>query len=80
MRFGLLWSVVVLIAGVAFCSLGVFFMGAYVVEAVWATAGLSDRSPLFWYLPVVFIGFFFFAVGLIAVIRVVPRLWKIRRH
>ena len=80
MRFGLLWSILALIAGVAFCALGVFFMGAYVVEAVWATAGLPDRSPLFWYLPVVFIGFFLFAVGLIAVIWAIPRFRKIRRQ
>ncbi len=55
MRFRLLWSIVALIGGIAFCALGVLFMGAYVVEAVWATAGLPDRSPLFWYLPVLYI-------------------------
>jgi len=66
MRFRLLWPIVALTGGVVFCCLGILCVGAYVVEAVWATAGLPDRSPLFWYLPVLFMGFFLFSVGLTA--------------
>jgi len=80
MRFRLLWPIVLLTGGVVFCCLGILCIGAYVVEAVRATAGLPDRSPLFWYLPVLFMGFFLFAVGLIAVIWAILRLRKIRRE
>jgi hypothetical protein len=35
---------------------GVVFAGMYVVEAVIATRGEADQSPLFWYLPILFLG------------------------
>lgn len=63
MRAQRVLPIVSLITGVVFCCLGSFFISAYVVEAVWATAGQPDRSPLFWYLPILFIGFFICAVG-----------------
>ncbi len=39
-------------------SLVILRIGACVAEAVWGMAGQADRTPLFWYLPLVSIRFF----------------------
>jgi hypothetical protein len=50
--------------GVVLILIGATFAAMYVLEAVIGTAGEPDRSLIFWYLPVLFIGFALAGSGL----------------
>lgn len=43
---------------------GVAFVVMYILEAIVARAGEPDQSLLFWYLPILFIGFVGMGIGL----------------
>ena len=58
------WPWVVLISGFLLSFIGVALMAAYVMEAIVGPFGEADRSLLFWYLPVLFIGIIGLGLGL----------------
>jgi len=37
-------------------AVGIVFVGMYIVDGVIATRGAADQSPVFWYLPILFLG------------------------
>ena len=47
--------------------MGLVFIGAYVSEALIARIGDPDQSLLFWYLPLLLVGIFTAALGVLIV-------------
>ena len=52
-----------LAVGGVLCAAGLAFMGMYLFGAVIEYWDGPDRSPLFWYLPILFIGIFGLVLG-----------------
>jgi hypothetical protein len=63
MNYNKLISYVALVVGGVIGVIGAGFAAMYVTEAVIGTAGEPDRSLLFWYLPILFIGLGGVAIG-----------------
>lgn len=61
-------SLVALVFGALAVTAGLWFIGAYVFGAVVGRLGEPDQSLLFWYLPLVFIGFASLTVGVGAIV------------
>lgn len=60
-----LFSYSILIAGSLSVIMGLAFAAMYVYGAIIARWGEADQSLLFWHLPILFIGIFSIAVGLV---------------
>lgn len=58
-------TIVRIISGITLALVGLLFIGAYVSEAIIAPLGESDQSLLFWYLPLLFVGLFTVALGVL---------------
>ena len=56
-----------MISGITLALMGLFFIGAYISEAYLARIGEPDQSLLFWYLPLLFIGLFTTALGVLII-------------
>ena len=67
MNYRRLMAWLVLIAGGAFTLIGVGFCTMYVLEGVIKRLGEPDQSLVFWYLPILFMGFAAIAGGLVLV-------------
>lgn len=57
------WPIVALALGALAGLCGLFLVGSYVFSAVIDRIGEPDQSLLFWYLPLLFIGFAALALG-----------------
>lgn len=49
-------SYIAIVLGAVIFVVGLVFTGMYVVDGVIATRGEADQSPVFWYLPILFLG------------------------
>ena len=49
-------SYIAMVLSALMIIVGVVFAGMYVVDGVIATRGETDQSPVFWYLPILFLG------------------------
>ena len=61
-----LWPWAVSSLGIVLILIGGALIGAYVFEAVVARVNEPDQSLLFWYLPILFLGFLGLAAGVSA--------------
>lgn len=71
------WPSIALISGIVISIIGAVLIIAYIMEAYVTRRGDPDQSLLFWYLPLLFIGFISFVTGLSASIWGFNRLRKI---
>ena len=60
------WPSIVLIFGIVISIVGAILIIGYILEAYVARRGDPDQSLLFWYLPLLFVGFISFTTGLSA--------------
>ena len=58
------WPSIVLIFGIVISIVGAILIIGYILEACIARRGDPEQSLLFWYLPLLFVGFISFATGL----------------
>ena len=72
------WPYVAIISGIILIIIGAALITGYITETYLARRGDPDQSLLFWYLPILFIGFITFAAGLTAGIWGFIRLRKIK--
>jgi hypothetical protein len=71
------WPSIVLISGIVISIVGAILIIGYILEAYVARRGDPDQSLLFWYLPLLFVGFISFTTGLSASIWGFNNLRKI---
>ena len=74
------WPYATIISGIILVIIGAALIAGYITEAYFARKGEPDQSLLFWYLPILFIGFITFAAGLSAGIWGFIRLRKIKHN
>lgn len=72
------WPSIALISGIVISIMGAVLIIGYIMEAYVARRGDPDQSLLFWYLPLLFIGFIAFVTGLSASVWGFSRLKKIK--
>lgn len=72
------WPSIVLISGIVISIVGAVLIIGYIMEAYVARIGDPDQSLLFWYLPLLFVGFISFVTGLSASIWGFNSLRKIK--
>ncbi len=53
---------IILCAAICFLLVGILLAAGYVYE-VWTVLGKDDQSVVFWYLPILFLGFGAFTIG-----------------
>lgn len=73
------WAYISLIIGITIGIAGIGLIAAYIQEAFISRIGQPDQSLLFWYLPILFIGFISSVAGLSAIILGLNQLKKIKR-
>lgn len=61
-----IWSILAIFYGILINIIGVLFIAGYILEAIVKRAGDPDQSLLFWYLPMLFIGFFGLIIGIVS--------------
>ena len=69
-----------LIAGIVLTIIGTLLIAGYLMEAYIARIGEPDQSLLFWYLPLLFVGFITFVTGISTGIWGFIRLRKIKQQ
>ena len=74
-----IWSFISLIVGIVISAIGIVLIVAYIQEAYIARRGEPDQSLLFWYLPILFMGFIVLGSGLCTIIGRFSCLKKIRQ-
>ena len=72
------WPLLALISGIVISIIGAVLIIGYIMEAYVARIGDPDQSLLFWYLPLLFVGFISFVTGLSASIWGFNSLRKIK--
>jgi len=72
------WPSIALISGIVISIIGAVLIIGYIMEAYVARRGDPDQSLLFWYLPLLFLGFISFVTGLSASIWGFNSLRKIK--
>jgi hypothetical protein len=73
------WPILVILFGILINIIGVLFIAAYILEAIVKRAGDPDQSLLFWYLPILFIGFFGLIIGIVSAGWGINHLKKIKK-
>jgi hypothetical protein len=68
---------IALISGIIISLIGAVLIIGYIMEAYVARRGDPDQSLLFWYLPLLFVGFISFVTGLSASVWGFNRLRKV---
>lgn len=73
-------SFTALAAGLLISLIGASFVSMYVIEAFLKRLGDADQSPIFWYLPILFIGVGVFSTGVLLSIWGTRRLQKLKTN
>jgi len=80
MKSNKIWSYSALIMGIVISIIGVVLIAGYFTEGYIAHKGDPDQSLLFWYLPVLLLGFIALVVGLSAGVWGLISIRKIRKQ